>query len=103
MEPQGTSIVDQALETSGAGLEVGGAHWFAQAAGNDGDETAESDAHVVRQIKINVCCRTGYRLVHDHSCTHTANSPRVLQCHRVVASLDVFSCELAPGVLKLLL
>lgn len=53
MEAKGDSIVDKAHQTTGAGLEVGGAHWFAQEGADDYKEAADT-SHVDGKIKMNV-------------------------------------------------
>lgn len=54
MEAKGQSIVDKAHQVTGAGLEVGGAHWFAQEGLEDDVHGADS-SHVDGKIKIQVC------------------------------------------------
>lgn len=54
MEAKGESILDKALQTTGAGLEVGGAHWFALE-GPEHTEAAQETSHVVDgKLKIQV-------------------------------------------------
>eukprot|EP00892_Ulva_mutabilis_P006690 jgi/Ulvmu1/4393/UM002_0118.1 len=53
MKANGESILDKALQTTGAGLELGGAHWFAQE-GPGHTEAAQETSHVDGKIKLQV-------------------------------------------------
>lgn len=89
MEAKGESILDKAHQTTGAGLEVGGAHWFAQE-GADDDKEAADTSHVDGKIKLQVSipqstsahCWLSMSSMHLHVC-------RCLLLHPVVC---IFTC-----------